>query len=48
MRERMIPLIGLLIAALLMATGNLLENNALFLAGSVLLLICSLLYFQRR
>ena len=44
----MIPLIGILVAALLMATGNLFENDALFLAGSVLLLICSLLYFQRK
>jgi len=44
----MIPLIGLLTAAVLMAFGNLVENNNIFLAGSVLFLLCAVAYFRRR
>ena len=43
----MLSLIGLLLAALLLATGNLLDNDAVFLAGSVLFLVCGLAYFKR-
>ncbi len=43
----MIPLLGLVAAAVLMATGNLFENNVLFLAGSVLFLLCAVAYFRR-
>ena len=44
----MIPLLGLLAEAVLMAAGNLVENNNIFLAGSVLFLLCSIGYFRRR
>jgi len=43
-----IPLVGLLVAALLIATGNLVGNDAMFLAGSVLVLFCSVMYFRRK
>jgi hypothetical protein len=43
----MIPLIGLLTAAVLMAFGNLVENNTVFLAGSVVFLLCGIAYFKR-
>jgi hypothetical protein len=44
----MIALLGLLAAAVLMAAGNLVENNNIFLAGSLLFLLCAIAYFRRR
>lgn len=44
----LIPLVGLMVAALLIATGNLVGNDAMFLAGSFLVLLCSIMYFRRK
>jgi len=44
----MIPLIGLLAAAVLMGFGNLVDNNTIFLAGCVVFLLFGIAYFKRR
>jgi hypothetical protein len=43
----MIPLLGVLAGILLMAISSVVDNNALFLLSSVILLVFSWMYFRK-
>jgi hypothetical protein len=45
--DAMLPLTGIVAAALLMAVGNLLESDTVFLLASAVLLGSGILYFKK-
>ena len=45
--DAMLPLLGIVAAALLMAVGNMLESESVFLVASAILLGSGVLYFKK-
>ena len=45
--DAMLPLLGIVAAALLMAVGNMLESDSVFLVASAVLLGSGVLYFKK-
>jgi len=43
----MLPILGLLAACVLMAIGNVLENDTIFLLSSIMLVVFGVMYFKR-
>ncbi len=45
--DAMLPLLGIVAAALLMAVGNMLESESVFLVASAILLGSGVMYFKK-